>query len=726
MAKKTLVIVESPAKAKTLQKILGKGYEIQASMGHIRDLPKSKLGVDLENGFTPEYILVRGKGELIKKLKNAAKGSDAILLASDPDREGEAIAWHLAHVLEVDPATPCRIRMYEITARGVSEAVKTPSPIDMNKVEAQQARRILDRVMGYTLSPLLWKKVQPRLSAGRVQSVALRLIADREREIRNFTEQEYWLVDVEASSEDGRAYRLRVERRNKKTVTIADAAEAEAVEAVLRENPLIVTSFRVKETKRAPLPPFKTSTLQQEAARRLGFSPRKTMRIAQTLYEGVELPGKGPVGLITYMRTDSLRLSPDAVARAREVIGKEWGAEYVPEKPNIFAAKGRTQDAHEAIRPTDPELLPGRLKGELSGDEFKLYNMIWQRFTASQMSAAVVARSTLEAECGVYGLAQAGAVLCFEGWGKVWPLDLKEGLIAPAVEGETLFVDDVLREQRFTKPPARYAESGLVKALEEKGIGRPSTYATIIQTLYDRGYVERNDERRLEPTDLGLVVNDFLVAHFPGIVDVGFTAGMESELDEVEQGGRPWVDVVDDFWRPFSETLASAEKNAERVRVPVKEIGEACPECGAPLVIKRGRFGEFIACSGYPNCSYTRPILKTLGIPCPTCGKGEVVRRRTKKGRFFYGCSLYPACDFVSWNQPSGEKCPECGAPLMVRGKNKPSFCPACSGQSESTEPVPKKKAGRPKKKPNAAKSRASRKGTAPSPNSSKETTSDV
>jgi len=679
-SKKTLVIVESPAKAKTLGKILGKNYAIVASMGHVRDLPKSKIGVDIDNDFEPQYIQVRGKAKIVKELKSAAAKAGKVLLAADPDREGEAIAWHLAHILSVNTEEPCRVRMYEITPKGVKEAVKNPEPLSMDKVYAQQARRILDRVMGYSLSPLLWKKIQPRLSAGRVQSVALRLIAEREREILAFVPEEYWLVDLDLASEDGRTYQARLSKKKGKNYTVKTEEEAREIEALLKGGSVTVTSFKEKDGYRSPLPPFRTSTLQQEASRRLGYAPRKTMRVAQQLYEGVDLPGRGPVGLITYMRTDSLRLSGDALGMARSFIEENWKKEYLPKSPNVYASKGKSQDAHEAIRPTDVTLEPKKIKASLTSEQFKLYDLIWRRFVACQMNKAHVKNSTLEVEGGIYLFKQSGSRLIFEGWGAVWPLELKEGIIAPAEEGESLDVAKVLSQQRFTNPPARYGESALIKALEDNGIGRPSTYASIIQTLYDRGYVDRNEEKRMQPSELGLIVNDFLVEHFPRIVNVDFTATMEEDLDDIEEGTRGWKEVVREFWSPFSSNLAKAEENAKKVTVPPREIGENCPECGSPLVIKRGRFGEFIACSGYPDCKYSRPILKTIGVSCPKCGIGEVVRRRSKKGgRFFYGCSRFPECDFASWAMPTGEKCPVCGGPMVTKGKNKTPFCMECS-----------------------------------------------
>lgn len=680
MAKKTLVIVESPTKAKTLQKHLGRNYEIKASMGHVRDLPKSRMAIDIENDFQPEYILVRGKGKVAKELRAAAKKADRVLLAADPDREGEAIAWHLSHILELDPESPCRIRMYEITKAGIKEAVKNPEKVDLDRVDAQQARRILDRLVGYRLSPLLWSKIRSGLSAGRVQSVALRLICDREKEIEAFTPEEYWLIDVDALAGDGREYKLRVEKEMGKNLTIPNEEEAMRITGALRQGELVVSDFKTKEGYRNPLPPFRTSTLQQEAGRRLGFSPKKTMRVAQSLYEGLEIPGRGPTGLITYMRTDSLRISDAAQTAAREFIGGRWGQTYLPEKPQAFSSKGRSQDAHEAIRPTDASLDPQSIRDSLSKEQFQLYEMIWKRFLASQMAPARIARTTMEARSGDFLLKQSGVTLIFEGWGVLWPLDLKEGNIPPAEPGETLGIREIHPEQKFTKPPARFAESGLVKVLEDKDVGRPSTYAAIVSTLFDRGYVEKQEDKKLHPTELGRIVSDFLVQYFEHLVNTGFTAHMEDELDDVETGQRSWLDVVREFWGDFEKDLDEAHKNAERVELPVKEIGEDCPQCGAPLVIKRGRFGEFIACSAYPDCKFSRPILRTIGVKCPKCGEGDVVRRRSRKGRFFYGCSRYPECDFVSWGEPTGEKCSECGE-LLIKKKKKGqqlAVCPSC------------------------------------------------
>jgi DNA topoisomerase-1 len=656
---KTLVIVESPAKAHTLEKILGRSYHVAASIGHVRDLPKGRIAVDVDNDFEPEYINVRGKGDLIKSLKAASDASSRILLASDPDREGEAIAWHLAKLLDIDPASDCRIRMQEITEHGVKSAVANPDHIDMNLVDAQQSRRILDRLVGYNLSPLLWYKLQRGLSAGRVQSVALRIVCEREDEIEAFVPEEYWLLDVNASS-GGRLYTMRVDKKNGKKFVPENLAQSLEAEEVIGKNQIIVDAFKVKETKRPSLPPFKTSVLQQEASRRLGFSPRRTMRVAQALYEGIEIPGRGPTGLITYMRTDSLRLAPEAIDASRKFIAGNIGEEYLPEKPNIFTSKGRTQDAHEAIRATDPSLTPESLKHYITSDQFKVYDLIWRRFISSQMSPAKVARTTVEASAGIYGMKQDGMTVLFDGWGRIWPLGVKDTIVPQAEVGEILELNGIKREQKFTQPPSRYTDAGLVKVLEEKGIGRPSTYASIIETLADRGYVVREEDRKLTPTKLGRVVSVFLVKYFPELINTAFTAQMENELDSVESGTENWVDIVRNFWSGFKPVLDEVSATAERMKIEAVPVGENCPECGYPLVIKNGRFGEFIACSGYPGCKYTRNIVKTTGVKCPKCGAGELIRRKVgkgkAKGRSFYGCSRYPECDYVSWKKPVAPK----------------------------------------------------------------------
>ncbi|MDO5116030.1 MAG: type I DNA topoisomerase [Synergistaceae bacterium] len=659
---KTLVIVESPAKAKTLEKILGGKYKVLASVGHVRDLPKGRLAIDLENDFEPEYIQVRGKADLIKTLKGASSVSAHTLLASDPDREGEAIAWHLATLLGIDMNERCRIRMHEITEHGVKSAVSEPDNINMQLVEAQQARRVLDRLVGYELSPLLWYKVQRGLSAGRVQSVALRIVCERQDEIERFIPEEYWLMDVGGRSLDAkRRYKLRVEKYKNRPLTIENAEEADRIEGEIRAGKLVVEDFSTKESKKQPNPPFKTSTLQQEASRRCGFAPRRTMRIAQALYEGIEIPGRGPTGLITYMRTDSLRLAPEALEASRAFIKSSFGDAYLPEKANEYTPKGKAQDAHEAIRATDAALTPESIKAYLTPEQYKLYELIWSRFIASQMKEAVVARTNLICSSADYQMKQSGTVVTFDGWGRLYPLGVKDVDIEPAVKGERLELENIEKEQKFTQPQPQYTEAGLIKALEEKGIGRPSTYATIIETLLLRGYVERGEEdKKLNPTKLGRLVNSFLVKYFSSLINVDFTAGMERELDQVESGEIEWKKLMGDFWRGFKPVVEDVSAHGESMRPEPELIGEKCPECGHELIIKRGRFGEFIACTGYPECKYTRKIVKTTGIKCPKCGEGELVRRKASKGkmagRFFYGCERYPDCDYVSWKKPGKEE----------------------------------------------------------------------
>lgn len=658
---KTLVVVESPAKAKTLEKILGSRYKVLASLGHVRDLPKGRLAIDLEHDFEPEYIQVRGKADLIKTLKGASSASKRTLLASDPDREGEAIAWHLASLLDIDTEQKCRIRMHEITEHGVKSAIAEPDMINMELVEAQQARRVLDRLVGYELSPLLWYKVQRGLSAGRVQSVALRIVCEREEEIERFIPEEYWLMDVDAKSLDKkRGYKLRVEKYKNRALTINNEEEARQIERAIRAGQLTVDDFSTKESKKQPNPPFKTSTLQQEASRRCGFAPKRTMRIAQALYEGIEIPGRGPTGLITYMRTDSLRLAPEALDASRVFIANSFGGNYLPDKPNEYMPKGKAQDAHEAIRATDPMLTPESLKDYLTPEQYRLYELIWSRFIASQMKDAVVARTNLICSAADYQMKQSGVVVTFDGWGRVYPLGIKDVTMQPAVKGEELAIENIVTEQKFTQPLPRYTEAGLVKALEEKGIGRPSTYATIIDTLSLRGYVDRGEEdKKLIPTKLGRLVNNFLVRYFSSIVNEDFTAAMEGELDQVEAGEIEWKKLMADFWQGFKPVVDEVSAHGESMRPEPELIGEKCPECGHELIIKRGRFGEFIACTGYPECKYTRKIVKTTGIKCPKCGEGELIRRKATKGkmkgRFFYGCERYPDCDYVSWKKPGKE-----------------------------------------------------------------------
>ena len=694
---KVLVIVESPSKAATLSNMLGKNYVVKSSKGHMKDLPKSRLAIDIENNFQPEYILVKGKATLKNELLKLAESSSHVLLASDPDREGEAIAWHLADLLGVDLSQKCRVRFYEITENAVKAAVKNPDYIDLNKVDAQQARRILDRLVGYTLSPLLWKKIRYGLSAGRVQSVALNLICEREREILKFIPDPYWVILAKAQKgKSKKFYELRAEKldgkslmKNSLPLLINSEEKANEIIKEIKANEIIVTEFKTKKSSHSAPAPFRTSTLQQEASRKLGFAPAHTMRIAQALYEGINIPERGHIGLITYMRTDSLRISNEALALCRDFIKNNYAPEYLPSKANIFAAQSKNmkvQDAHEAIRPTDINLTPEKLQDALTSEQLKLYSLIWKRFTASQMSDAVSEKITLKANAGRVGLKQEGETLIFDGWSVLWPLELKGSEITKVKEGEILGLIDVKGDQKFTKPPARYSEAGLIKTLEENGVGRPSTYATIAGTLDSRGYIEKNEEKRFCPTPLGMTVDEFLAQYFnrkdlSSIVDAGFTAQMEKELDEVEEAQRKWLDVVSEFWNEFSNTLEEAQ-GAERVKLPDPEpIGEKCPDCGHDLVKKRGRFGDFIACSNYPECKFTRPILSSTGVKCPKCGEGDVVKRKSKKGKTFYGCSRYPDCDYVAWNMPAGEKCPECGEDLYRKGST--IFCAKCKYKAE-------------------------------------------
>lgn len=694
---KILIVVESPSKAATLSNMLGKSYIVKSSKGHMKDLPKSRLAIDIEHDFTPEYILVKGKAALKNELIKLASEASGVLLASDPDREGEAIAWHLADILGVNLKDKCRVRFYEITENAVKAAVKNPDYIDINKVDAQQARRILDRLVGYTLSPLLWKKIRFGLSAGRVQSVALNIICEREREIQKFVPDPYWVIT--ANCKNGKNnYELKAEKldgkslmKNSLPLLINSEEKANEIIAEIKANKIIVSEFTTKAVSHAAPAPFRTSTLQQEASRKLSFVPAHTMRIAQALYEGINIHGRGHVGLITYMRTDSLRISNEALDASRDFIKANFKPEYLPEKPNIYGSQAKSknmkvQDAHEAIRPTDMNLTPDSIKDALTPEQYKLYSLIWRRFMASQMTPAVSAKSKLKAEAGRVGLRQEGETLTFDGWSCLWPIDLKGSELVKVKEGEVLTLTKVQSENRFTKPPARYSEAGLIKTLEENGVGRPSTYATIAGTLEGRGYIEKNDEKRFYPTGLGLVVDEFLAQYFnrkdlSSIVDAGFTAQMEKELDEVEEAQRKWLDVVGEFWKEFSTTVDEAQ-DAPRVALPAPEpIGEACPECGHDLVKKRGRFGEFIACSNYPECKFTRPILSTIGVKCPKCGEGDIVQRKSKKGKTFYGCSRYPDCDYVSWNRPAGEKCPDCGADLYRKGST--IYCANCKYKTE-------------------------------------------
>ena len=669
-----LVIVESPAKAKTIGKYLGKGYKVTASMGHIRDLPASQLGIDVENGYKPHYITIKGKAKLVRELKDEAKKADGVLQATDPDREGEAISWHLANVLGLDPSAPNRVTFDEITKKGVKEGMAHPRAIDMNLFNAQQARRELDRLVGYKLSPFLWRKVRRGLSAGRVQSVAVRLIRDRELEIDAFQPDEYWNIDAELGrGKEAFTARLAASADGKK-LTVTSKDQADGILAALDGKDYTVTQVDKGRRRRVPPPPFITSTLQQEASRRYGFSATRTMRAAQTLYEGVEIAGHGAIGLITYMRTDSLRVSDEAVAAAKEYIGGRWGERYICPIKRKYKSRSATaaQDAHEAIRPSTPGLTPDEVEQSISGDTAKLYRLIWSRFMASQMADCEQDTVSVGITAGNYLFRASGYQVAFDGYTALYEeatddKEKKETALPPLEQGQQLELANLHADQKFTQPPPLYTEATLIHALEENGIGRPSTYAPIITTIVDRGYVER-DGKKLRTTPLGQAVNQVMLEQFPDIVDVTFSAGMEKKLDTVENGSANWVDTVDEFYKGFEKSLEQAEKNMEGKRVKVADIptDEICEKCGKPMVIKSGRYGKFLACSGFPDCKNTRPLVKDTGGLCPLCG-GHMLLRKSAKGRVYYGCGNYPDCKFMTWDEPVPEKCPKCGATLFKK-----------------------------------------------------------
>ncbi len=677
---KTLIIVESPAKARTISKFLGKKYEVKASRGHVRDLPRSQFGVEVEDGFKPKYITIRGKGPVLKELRQEKKKAQRVLVATDPDREGEAIAWHLAQALEVPEEESCRVEFNEVTRESVRQAVAQPRPLDFRRVDAQQARRILDRLVGYNLSPLLWDKVKRGLSAGRVQSVALRLVCQREREIQDFSPQEYWTLDVVLRTEKGEVFRAQYYGRTGKKQVPATEAQTQAIISRTAGLPFQVQKVQNQEKKKQPPYPFTTSSLQQEAARRLGFPVRKTMRLAQQLYEGVAKGKKESSGLITYIRTDSTRVSPGAAATAADYVKREWGSEFVGRRRGP-AKKGQgVQDAHEAIRPTDVGNHPQDLKEHLARDQLRLYRLIWERFLASNMSPARYNALRVDIQAGEHVFRATGSTLLFPGFLKLYAQNQADEPRAQKIpeltEGQELEVLEFEPGQHFTQPPPRYTEATLVKILEEKGIGRPSTYAPTIDTIQQRGYVVV-EERKLVPTELGLVVIDALQEYFPNLLDVEFTAHMERELDEVETGHREWRDVLDRFYQSFLPLVERAHEEMASVQVADEETDEICPQCGGNLVVKHGRYGKFLACPAFPGCRFTKPLLSGTGVYCPRCEQ-EIVERRSKKGRKFYGCSGYPDCTFVLWQEPAGRSCPQCGEPMVwkrARGKKPRHRC---------------------------------------------------
>lgn len=671
-----LVIVESPAKAKTIGKYLGRGYKVTASMGHVRDLPASTLGIDVENGYTPKYITIKGKQKLVKELKAEAKKCDGVLLATDPDREGEAISWHLANILGLDPSAPNRVTFDEITKKGVKEGMAHPRAINIDLFNAQQARRELDRLVGYKLSPFLWKKVRRGLSAGRVQSVAVRLIRDRELEIENFKPDEYWNIDalLNPQGEKGEFTARLAATADGKKLTVTNKQQADGILAALDGRDYTITKIEKGKRRRQPSPPFITSTLQQDASRAFGFSATRTMRAAQTLYEGVDIAGHGTVGLITYMRTDSLRIAAEAQAAAKTFIAERWGDKYVCKTARKWKSRSATaaQDAHEAIRPSMPELTPDEVEQSISGDTAKLYRLIWSRFMASQMADCIQDTVSASITAGDYLFRASGFRVSFDGFTALYEESTddakkKETALPPLEEGQTLKLKKLTADQKFTQPPPLYTEATLIHALEENGIGRPSTYAPIITTIVDRGYVEK-DQKKLKTTPLGQAVNTVMMEQFPDIVNVKFSADMEKKLDVVEAGQADWVKTIDDFYQGFEKSLEQAEKNMEGKRIKVEDIptDEICEKCGRPMVIKSGRYGKFVACSGFPECRNAHPLVKDTGGLCPLDG-GHMLVRKSAKGRVYYGCSNYPKCNYMTWDEPVPEKCPQCGSTLFKK-----------------------------------------------------------
>jgi len=694
---KALVIVESPAKAKTIEKFLGKNYTVRASMGHLRDLPKSQFGVDIDNDFMPKYINIRGKGDIIKSLKSAAKGADKVYLASDPDREGEAIAWHLAHILNIPEDQACRIEFNEITKSTVQNAVKHPRPIDLERVDAQQARRLLDRMVGYQLSPLLWRKVRKGLSAGRVQSVAVGIICDREKEIQAFISEEYWSVAAKIREKPkSPLFDAQVILIDGKKAKVDNENQAESIKTELEQAEFTVADVKRRERRRNPAAPFITSSLQQEAFRKLGFTSRKTMVVAQQLYEGLELGSLGHVGLITYMRTDSVRLAESAQQDIRKYVELKYGPIYLPEKSPVYLNK-KSQDAHEAIRPSNFELPPDKLTKYLAKDQLRLYTLIWERVIASQMTAAIYDTLTVDITASRFGLRATGSTVKFPGFMAVYTESKdneekeKDITLPDLTVGQMLKLDKIIPLQHFTEPPARYSEATLVKILEEKGIGRPSTYVPIIETILARGYVLRVD-KKFQPTELGFVVLDLLKQYFKTIVDVEFTANMENNLDEIAEGKGSRVELLRDFYSWFAVDLAHAEEEIGHVELPVQVSEIQCENCGKYMVVKHGRYGDFLACPGFPECRNTKAILKETGVQCSRCA-GNIVERKTKRGKIFYGCQNYPKCDFMTWDIPLKENCQSCGAFMLRHNLKNGLFSTLCSNETCVTRPViPEKK----------------------------------
>ena len=673
-----LVIVESPAKAKTIEKFLGKGYKVEASQGHVRDLPKSQLGVDAENDFAMKYITIRGRGDILARIKKEAKTASRIYLATDPDREGEAISWHLAYTLDIDPAKPCRIEFHEITKKAVKEALEHPRPIDMDRVDAQQARRALDRLVGYKISPLLWAKVKKGLSAGRVQSVATRLVVEREREIDAFIPEEFWDLSAAFTAQNAKGKKMTCEAKlvslDGKKCVIHNEEEALYAKKQIMEADFSVQTVKLSEKLKRPQPPFTTSSLQQEASRKLNFSTAKTMQVVQQLYEGIDLGKAGTVGLVTYIRTDSVRVSAEAVEAAREYIDTHFGPDYRPEEPNQYKGRKNAQDAHEAIRPTYIEHTPESVKAFLTREQYNLYRLIYTRFLASQMKPAVFRTLTMDCTGGACTMRYYGEHMTFAGYRAVYvestddEQELPESVLPVLNEKDAVVFSDVEAEQHFTQPPARYTEASLVKTLEEKGIGRPSTYAPTITTIISRGYVSR-EKKRLYPTELGCMVNNMMTEYFGSIIDTDFTAALEDQLDTIEEGSSEWKEILRNFYPDFVDMLKVAEEQIEKVEVKDEVSDVPCDKCGTMMVYKMGRFGKFLACPNFPACRNAKPILNYIDPPCPKCG-ARLMEKTSKKNRKFYGCEKYPECDFVSWEMPIGDKCPKCGS-YMVQKRGK-------------------------------------------------------
>ena len=684
---KALVIVESPAKAKTIEKFLGKShYTVKASVGHVRDLPKSTLGVDIENNFEPRYINIRGKGDVIKELKKEAKKSKRVYLATDPDREGEAISWHLAYILGIDEHDECRIEFNEITKDAIKKAIKNPRSIDLKLVDAQQARRVLDRLLGYQISPILWAKVRKGLSAGRVQSVTTKLICEKEREINEFVPKEYWSLEIEGKTEDKESITFKFVSFNNEKIDLNSEEDVNRILENIKDEKLVVEKIESKTRRKSAPKPYTTSMLQQDAANKLSFTTKKTMMIAQELYEGVDIKGEGTVGLISYIRTDSKRISDEAREKSKSYILEELGEKYYKNHTDKKDGKEKkkVQDAHEAIRPTSVLRTPESIKASLSKDQFKLYNLIWRRFVASQMEDSEFDVLNVDCKIGDAVFRATGSVMKFDGYTKIYNFTEREDKILPPIkENDELEVSEFIPCQHFTQPPARYTEASLVKTLEELGIGRPSTYAPTITTILNRGYVEKQGTS-LHPTELGMIVTDILDVNFQKFIDVDFTVQMESKLDEIEEGDIEWKEVVSEFYKPLEEAIKEANEKIEKINMD-EETDEICELCGSNMVIKYGRFGKFMACKNYPECKNTKPLVNKVGVKCPKCKEGEIILRKSKKGKAFYGCSNYPECDFISWYKPTGEVCKECGS-YMIEKRTKNETKEVCSNKECKAE----------------------------------------